>query len=163
MNHFAVKSFLNMNEVYLPFSFPAIARLNPPCIAILSLVVRKEYICITLLPKRVDGQWATEVGEEGVAADSVAAQLSEETLVKALGTVLGRVLEWDRDVIHLRSAAASLIGPKGGGPIQRIRTLQHNIHSRMCLNTSMLDLSNTCNILNCSFMLSRRYRVLQLT
>lgn len=150
-----------MNEVYLPFSFAVISRVDPPCIAILSRVVRKEYICITLLPKTVDGQWATEVGEEDVVADSVAAQVSEE--VKALGTVLGKALGWDRDVIYLRSAAASLIGLKDGGPIQRIRTLQDNIHSRMCLNTNTLNLSNTCNILNCSFALSRRYRVLQLT
>jgi hypothetical protein len=117
----------------------------------------------SLPPKTVDGQWATEVGEEDVVVDSVAAQVSEEVQVKALGTVLGKVLGWDKDAIYLRFAAASLIGLKDGGRIQRIRTLQHNIHNRICLNTSTLSLSNTCNILNCSFALSRRYRVSQLT
>jgi hypothetical protein len=98
-----------------------------------------------------------------VVADSVAAQVSEEVQVKALDTVLGKVLGWDRDLIYLSSAAASLIGLKDGGPIQRTRTLQHNIHSRMSVNTSTLNFSSRCNILNCSFTLSRRYRLSQLT
>jgi hypothetical protein len=80
--------------------------------------VRKEYICITLLPKTVDGQWATEVGEEAVTADSAAALVSEEVQVKALDMVLGRVLEWDRGLTYLRPVGASLTGPEDGGPIQ---------------------------------------------
>jgi hypothetical protein len=125
--------------------------------------MRKEYICITLLLKKVECSWVTEVGGEGVAADSVAAERSEEALVRALGTVLGRVLESDRDMIYLRSAAAFLIGPEDGGPIQRIRTSQNNIHSRTCLNTSTLNLSSICNNLNCPLALSPQCRALRLT
>ena len=59
--------------------------------------------------------------EEVVAADSVAARVSEEVQIKVLDTAPDKGLEEDWAPIYPPSAGGSLIGREDGGPIQPTR------------------------------------------
>jgi hypothetical protein len=62
--------------------------------------------------KILDRRWVTGVGEGADAADSVAARVSEDVQVKALGMVLRRFLKWDKGLTYLHSAGKSLSAGK---------------------------------------------------
>jgi len=102
--------------------------------------------------------------EEVVAADSVAARVSEEVQIKVLDTAPDKGLEEDWAPIYPPSAGGSPIGREDGGLIQPTpMRCQRNILSRTQIDINTCSLPRSCSHPSSLTVLSSPCKASQLT